>query len=103
MGALDRLVPEAPNGLAVIGWDEGRGTFLQHYFDMSRHPRLRDGVRERRLDAGRTKPADFSDFEFSQRFTGAFTDGGDRIDDLEIAHDHETWAKDFDLIYTRTG
>ena len=26
-------VPEAPNGLAVIGWDEGRGTFLQHYFD----------------------------------------------------------------------
>jgi hypothetical protein len=23
-------VPEAPDGLAVIGWDQGRGTFLQH-------------------------------------------------------------------------
>ena len=26
-------IPGAPNGLAVLGWDEGRGTFLQHYFD----------------------------------------------------------------------
>lgn len=26
-------VPEAPDGLAVIGYDEGRGTLLQHYFD----------------------------------------------------------------------
>ena len=26
-------VPEAPDGLAVIGFDEGRGTLLQHYFD----------------------------------------------------------------------
>jgi len=26
-------IPEAPDGLAVIGWDEGRGSFLQHYFD----------------------------------------------------------------------
>ena len=26
-------IPEAPDGLALIGWDEGRGTFLQHYFD----------------------------------------------------------------------
>ena len=26
-------IPEAPNGLAILGWDEGRQTFLQHYFD----------------------------------------------------------------------
>ena len=26
-------VPEAPDGLALIGFDEGRGTLLQHYFD----------------------------------------------------------------------
>src|SRR5215211_5556796 len=26
-------VPEAPDGLAMIGWDQGRDTFLQHYFD----------------------------------------------------------------------
>ena len=26
-------VPQAPDGIAVIGFDEGRGTYLQHYFD----------------------------------------------------------------------
>jgi hypothetical protein len=26
-------VDEAPGGLAVVGWDEARATFLQHYFD----------------------------------------------------------------------
>jgi hypothetical protein len=25
--------PEAPDGLAIIGFDEERGIFLQHYFD----------------------------------------------------------------------
>jgi hypothetical protein len=28
-------VAEAPDGLAVIGFDEGRGTFLQHDFDLT--------------------------------------------------------------------
>src|SRR3712207_7056819 len=28
--------PAAPDGLAVIGWDEGRGILLQHYFDSDR-------------------------------------------------------------------
>ncbi len=26
-------MPEAPDGLAVMGWDEERKTLLQHYFD----------------------------------------------------------------------
>jgi hypothetical protein len=26
-------VPAAPDGIAVIGFDEERGTYLQHYFD----------------------------------------------------------------------
>jgi hypothetical protein len=95
-------IPEAPNGLAVIGWDKGRGTFLQHYFDTRGVAR----VYEMSFDNGvwkmeRTK-GDFSPFEFSQRFTGTFADGGKRIDGTwEIAHDHKTWEKDFDLIYTR--
>ena len=95
-------VPEAPDGLAVIRWDEGRGTFLQHYFDERNVARvyemgLEDGVW--RLE--RTKP-DFSPLDFSQRFTGRFGEDGDRIEGTwEIAHDHETWEKDFDLVYTR--
>ncbi|HET6280210.1 MAG TPA: hypothetical protein VFH73_04565 [Polyangia bacterium] len=95
-------VPEAPDGLAVIGWDDGRGTFLQHYFDERGVARvyemsLADGVWKLK----RTKP-DFSPFEFSQRFTGTLGGDGKRIDGTwEIANDHKTWAKDFDLIYTR--
>ena len=97
-------IPEAPDGLAVIRWDEGRGTFLQHYFDERGVARvyemtLGDGV----WTLERTKP-DFSDFNFSQRFAGTFSDDGKRIDGtFEIAHDHETWEKDFDVVYTRLG
>ena len=97
-------IPEAPDGLAVLGWDAGRGTFLQHYFDTRGVAR----VYEMSLGNGvwkmqRTK-ADFSPFEFSQRFSGTFTSDGKRIDGVwEIANDHETWKKDFDLIYTRVG
>jgi hypothetical protein len=97
-------IAEAPDGLAVIGWDEGRGAFLQHYFDERGVAR----VYEMTLDGGvwkaeRRKP-DFSPFEFSQRFIGTFVDGGRRIDGTwEIAHDHKRWEKDFDLIYTRVS
>ena len=97
-------IPEAPDGLAVIRWDEGRGTFLQHFFDERGVARvyemtLGDGV----WTLERTKP-DFSDFAFSQRFSGTFRDDGKRIDGtFEIAHDHVTWEKDFDVVYTRVG
>ena len=95
-------IPEAPDGLAVLGWDERRGTFLQHYFDERGVAR----VYEMSFEAGvwkmaRTQP-DFSPFEFSQRFTGTFSDDGSRIDGTwELAEDHKTWKKDFDLFYIR--
>jgi hypothetical protein len=95
-------IPEAPDGVAVIGWDQGRGKFLQHYFDQRGVARLY----EMSLAVGvwtleRTKP-DFSPFEFSQRFSGTVTADGKRIEGTwEISNDHKTWAKDFDLIYTR--
>jgi hypothetical protein len=97
-------VPEAPDGLAMIGWDAGRGTFLQHYFDTRGVARIyemtfADGV----WKLERTKP-DFSPFEFSQRYTGTLSSDGKRIEGTwEIANDHKTWTKDFDLIYTRLG
>jgi hypothetical protein len=95
-------IPEAPDGLAVIRWDEARGTFLQHYFDARGVARvyemtLADGL----WTLERAKP-DYSDFAFSQRFVGRFTEDGNRIDcTFEIAHDHATWEKDFDAVYTR--
>ncbi|MDO9457327.1 hypothetical protein [Nocardioides sp.] len=89
-----------PNGLAVIGWDEERGTFLQHYFD----DRTVVRVYELRLEDGeltleRTR-ADFSPLDFSQRYVGTVGEG--RIDGAWfMAEDHRTWDKDFDLVYTR--
>jgi hypothetical protein len=95
-------VPGAPDGIALIGWDEGRATFLQHYFDdrgVARVYEMVFGGGVWRLE--RTK-ADWGAFEFSQRFTGTFAAGGDEIAGTwEIAEDHRTWRKDFDLIYTR--
>jgi hypothetical protein len=97
-------IPEAPDGIALIGWDAGRGTFLQHYFDERGVARIYEttfagGV----WKAERTKP-DFSPFEFSQRYSGTFSADGKRIDGTwDIAEDHKTWRKDFDLLYTRIG
>ena len=96
-------IAEAPDGLAIIGWDEGRGSFLQHYFDERGVAR----VYEMSFDDGvwrleRTKP-DFSPFEFSERFTGTLSGDGTRIEGTwEISQDHKTCEKDFDPIYTRS-
>ena len=97
-------VPEAPDGLAIIGFDEGRGTFLQHYFDSRGIARvyamsLEDGVWTLWRDA-----PDFSTLEFAQRYTGTFSDDGATIvGRWEIAHDGSTWEHDFDLTYVRAG
>ena len=97
-------VPEAPDGIAVIGYDEGRGTLLQHYFDERGVARvyamsLENGV----WKLERTKP-DFSPLEFTQRFTGTFSSDGRTIEGRwEICHDGSTWEHDFDLTYRRLG
>jgi hypothetical protein len=95
-------IPEAPDGLAMLGWDAARGTFLQHYFDTRGVARVYEMTFDRNVwKLARTKP-DFSPFEFSQRFTGTFVDGGQRIEGTwEISDDQKKWRKDFDLIYTR--
>ena len=97
-------VPEAPDGLAVIGYDGGRGTFLQHYFDSRGIARvytmsLEDGIWTLRRDT-----PDFSPLEFAQRFTGRFSgDDGEIVGRWEIAHDGATWEHDFDLTYLRVS
>jgi hypothetical protein len=95
-------VPEAPDGLAVIGYDEGRGTLLQHYFDSRGVARvyemtLADGV----WTLTRERP-DFSPFDFAQRYEGRFTDDGGAIEGhWDIRHEGEDWRKDFDITYRR--
>jgi hypothetical protein len=96
-------VPEAPDGIAIIGADPERaGNYLQHYFDtrgVARVYKMRfgDGV----WKLWRDDP-DFSPLDFRQRFTGTFSADGTTITGAwEICHDGTTWEHDFDLTYTR--
>jgi hypothetical protein len=99
-------VPDAPvpDGIAILGWDRDRGTYLQHYFDSRGVARLyemsfADGV----WKLSRTTP-DFSPLDFSQRYTGRFSDDGRTIDgSWETSSDGSHWEHDFQLIYTRVS
>ena len=97
-------VPEAPDGIAVIGYDEGRRTLLQHYFDDRGVAR----VYEMSLENGvwtleRTKP-DVSPLDFMQRFKGTFSADRRTIDGRwEICNDGVHWEHDFDLTYRRVS
>ncbi len=93
--------PAAPDGVAIIGVAEARETYLQHYFDSRGVAR----VYEMSFASGvwklcRNSP-DFSPLDFSQRFTGAFSDDGNAIDGRwETSRDGRSWEHDFDLTYT---
>ena len=94
-------IPEAPDGIAIIGHDELRG-LLQHYFDQRGVARVYQMAFEDGIWRLERTQEDFSPFEFAQRFTGTFSEDGRRINGTwEIAHDKQTWEKDFDLNYIR--
>ena len=91
-----------PQGLCVIGEDQPRGGYTQHYFDSRGVARVYamtfDGTTwtlERVL-------ADFTPLDFSQRYAGVFEDGGSAIRGTwEIRHDGGDWETDFELSYHR--
>jgi hypothetical protein len=90
-------MPEAPDGIAVIGCDGMNGSYYQLYTDERDVQRiyamsLADGVWKLWRDG---EP-------FSQRFTGTFSEDGTTISGRwEIAEDGTTWRTDFDLTYTK--
>jgi hypothetical protein len=54
--------PDAPDGIAIIGWDGGRGSLVQHYLRLAwRDAAVRDELRLRPMEAlahdGRFLPA----------------------------------------------
>jgi hypothetical protein len=96
-------VPEAPDGIALIGADpEREGGYLQHYFDSRGVARVykmsfEDGV----WRLWREEP-DFSPLDFAQRYSGTLSVDGTTISGAwEIRHDGQPWAVDFKLNYTR--
>jgi hypothetical protein len=98
-------VPEAPDGIAVIGPDpEVDDNYLQHYFDSRGVARvykmsLSDGIWKLWRDS-----PDFSPLNFSQRFEGTFSDDAKTISGAwEISHDADAWEHDFDLTYHKVS
>jgi hypothetical protein len=98
-------VPEAPDGIAIIGADpEIEDNYLQHYFDSRGVARVYNmSFRDRIWKLWRDSP-DFSPLDFSQRYTGTVSDDGKTISGTwEICHDGTTWEHDFDLTYRKVG
>jgi len=95
-------LPEAPDGIAIIGPNERGDGYVQHYFDSRGIARVyqmafADGL----WTLSRTE-ADLTPLDFSQRYEGRFSDDGTAIVGAwEIREDGEEWKKDFDLTYRR--
>jgi hypothetical protein len=90
-------MPEAPDGIALIGSLDDSGRFRQHYFDSRGVHRIyemsfQEGVWKLWRDG----------VDFSQRFNGVFSEDGRSISGTwEIAEDGVTWRTDFDETYVR--
>lgn len=89
-------VPEAPDGVAVIGCDGMSGTYYQLYTDDRDVQRvyemsLGDGVWKLWRDA---EP-------FAQRFTGTFSEDGKTIAGRWEIEEDDKWRTDFDLTYAK--
>jgi hypothetical protein len=98
-------VPEAPDGIAIIGADpENEARYLQHYFDSRGVARVYKMSLENGLwKLWRDEP-DFSPLDFHQRFAGNFSDDGTTIaGSWETSPDGESWEHDFDLTYTKVA
>lgn len=95
-------VPEAPDGISIIGVDRDGAAYTQHYFDSRGVVRLyamtfRDGEWTLLRDA-----PDFTPLEFRQRFTGEFSADGRTISGRwETSQDGSAWELDFDLTYRK--
>ena len=96
-------IPEAPDGIALIGVDpDDADGFLQHYFDSRGVARVYKMAFDGRVWTLSRDAPDFTSLEFRQRFTGIVSEDGRTIDGTwEICHDGSTWQKDFEITYTR--
>jgi hypothetical protein len=92
-------MPQAPNGVCVIGCDAANGTYYQLYTDDRGVCR----VYEMSIGGGEWKL--WRDGEpFSQRFTATISADGNTIEGRwEAAKDGTSWETDFDLVFQRVS
>jgi len=92
-------VPEAPDGLSVIGTDAGDG-YTQHYFDSRGIARVYAMTFDGRAWTLERRTPDFTPLPFHQRWIGEHH--GDSITGrYEMSPDGESWELDFELAYHR--
>ena len=89
--------PDFPTGLSIIGSDDSNETYSMVYFDSRGVSRIYEmSLSNDEWKLWRESP------DFSQRFTGRFSDGGNTITGFwEKSSDGSKWEHDFDLMYTR--
>jgi hypothetical protein len=89
-------VPEAPDGVALLGPHEDRDGLVQHYFDSRGVHRVYDMTLE---DGVWTLEREHPGFD--QRFRGTFSDDGDTIEGVYEMRNDADWFKDFEMTYAR--
>ena len=89
-------MPEAPDGVCVIGCDAARGTYFQLYTDEWNVCR----VYEMSICDGEWKLWREGE-PFDQRFTAAISDDGNTIEGRWELNEGDGWKTDFDLTYRR--
>ena len=91
-------MPEAPDGVCVIGCDAANGTYFQLYTDD------RGVCRVYEMSIGDGEWKLWREGEpFSQRFTAKISDDGNTIDGRWEVNEGDGWKTDFDLVYTRVS
>jgi hypothetical protein len=90
--------PAVPSGIAIIGTNEERNTFAQHYYDSRGVARVyRMTLEGREWKLWREAPG------FWQRYTGVISADGTTITGAwEASADGREWKHDFDLTYIKT-
>jgi hypothetical protein len=91
-------MPEAPDGVCVIGCDAANGTYYQLYTDD------RGVCRVYEMSIGNGEWKLWREGEpFNQRFTAKISENGNRIEGRWEADEGDGWKTDFDLIFTRVS
>ena len=89
-------MPEAPDGVCVIGCDAANGSYYQLYTDD------RNVCRVYEMSIGDGEWKLWREGEpFAQRFTATISEDGNRIDGRWEYDEGDGWKTDFDLLYTR--
>lgn len=97
-------IPEAPDSLTIVSLNPETGAYTQHYYDSRGVVRLYAMTFVDEVWTLTRESADFSPLDFSQRYTGTFSQDGNTITGAwEKRFPGTDWEHDFDLIYRRAS